>query len=484
LYDQAIESAHKHKFVQNEALANELVARFWLERGKEELAQVYLTKAHEGYQSWGAWRKVENLEEKYSHLLTRPTGVESRGGLDLDTVIKASQAISGEIDLDRLLEEMLGIMIENAGAQKGCLILEDGSELLVKAVGTVDAVCVNQAVVVESSADVSAAIVNYVHRTQENVVLGDAAQEGQFAADAYVLENRPKSVLCMPIVGRARLLGILYLENNLATNAFPPARVEVLGMLSAQAAISLENARLFDEMDRRVADATDELRMLLYSISHDLRAPLRGIDGFSQALLEDYAGQLDAEGQDYLQRVRKGSQRLGQYLDALLRYYREMRLEIQPNAIDLSALAQSIVEELQYTEPERQVEFVIAPGLTAQGDEVLLRRVLENLLGNAWKFTRDKDQARIELGCVERGGRRTYFVQDNGVGFDMNYARDKIFGVFQRLHPETEFEGTGVGLASVQRIIRRHGGEIEAEAQVGLGAKFSFTLGNGRGQSH
>jgi predicted ATPase/GAF domain-containing protein len=256
LYDQAIESAHQHKFVQNEALANELAARFWLAKGKGEFARPYLTRAYDGYRRWGAYRKVEDLEERYPQLLTQPIVVDraigaqigvvagSASALDWDTVMKASQAISGERDRSQLLEKMLGLMIENAGAQKGCLVLESKGRLRVEAVGAVDEAeaRVQPSVPVESSQDVSPAIVNYVSRTQESIVLGDAVNEGMFTADTYVLENQPKSVLCMPITRQARLMGILYLENNLTTNAFTPERLETLELLSSQAAISLENA--------------------------------------------------------------------------------------------------------------------------------------------------------------------------------------------------------------------------------------------------
>jgi GAF domain-containing protein/tetratricopeptide (TPR) repeat protein len=257
LYDQAIESAHQHKFVQNEALANELAARFWLAKGKDEFARPYLTKAYDGYQRWGAYRKLEDLEERYPQLLTQPVvmdrtaGAQAQavaaggvGALDWDTVIKASQAISGERDRGQLLEKMLGLMVENAGAQKGCLVLESRGKLRIEAVRVVDEaeVRVQPSVPVESSRDISPAIVNYVSRTQESIVLGDAVNEGMFTADAYVLENQPKSVLCMPITRQARLMGILYLENNLTTNAFTPERLETLELLSSQAAISLENA--------------------------------------------------------------------------------------------------------------------------------------------------------------------------------------------------------------------------------------------------
>jgi light-regulated signal transduction histidine kinase (bacteriophytochrome) len=219
-----------------------------------------------------------------------------------------------------------------------------------------------------------------------------------------------------------------------------------------------------------------ELETFSYSVSHDLRAPLRAMDGFSQALLEDYGGKLDDQGRDYLGRVRAASQRMAQLIDDLLNLSRVSRTEMRRGEVDLSTLAREIVEELRKTEPSRQVEAAVAPGLTASGDARLLRVVLANLLGNAWKFTRKKPQARIEFGLADKDGGQAYFVRDEGAGFDMAYV-GKLFGAFQRLHSAGEFEGTGIGLATVQRIIRRHGGKVWAEGAVGKGATFYFTLG-------
>ncbi len=206
-----------------------------------------------------------------------------------------------------------------------------------------------------------------------------------------------------------------------------------------------------------------------------MRAPLRSIDGFSQALLEVYTNKLDEQGQDYLRRVRAASQRMGQLIDDLLALSRVTRSEMRREEVDLSALAQVVAAELQHSQPERQVEFVIAPGVVVNGDAGLLRVVLENLLGNAWKFTGKKAQARIEFGVSEHNGKPTYFIRDNGAGFNLAYA-DRLFGAFQRLHSGEEFSGTGVGLATVQRIIHRHGGKVWAQGEVEQGATFHFTL--------
>ena len=222
-------------------------------------------------------------------------------------------------------------------------------------------------------------------------------------------------------------------------------------------------------------DVNRELEAFSYSVSHDLRAPLRSINGFSQILLEDCAEQLDESGKDYLDRIQVSSQRMGQLIGDLLQLSRISRGEINREAVDLSDMARLIKGELLQAEPERQVEFVIAPGLTAHGDTHLLNVVLENLFRNAWKFTGPHQRALVEFGIEQLHEEPTFFVRDDGVGFDMNYA-DKLFVPFQRLHYQAEFAGTGIGLATVQRIIHRHGGRVWAEGAVEKGAAFYFTL--------
>jgi PAS domain S-box-containing protein len=223
-----------------------------------------------------------------------------------------------------------------------------------------------------------------------------------------------------------------------------------------------------------------ELEAFSYSVSHDLRAPLRHIDGFSLALLKDYADRLDDAGKNHLRHVRESAQRMGALIDGLLALARITRGEFRRQHVDLSSLAREVAAQLQRqnSEPPRPVELVIQDGLAAEGDSRLLRAVLENLLGNAWKFTRKRHGARIEFGCSIQDGQRAFFVRDNGAGFDMAYGK-KLFGAFQRLHAASEYEGHGIGLATVQRIVDRHGGRIWAEGEVGVGATFYFTIREG-----
>lgn len=238
-----------------------------------------------------------------------------------------------------------------------------------------------------------------------------------------------------------------------------------------------------DHLEELVMERTAELKALnkemesfSYSVSHDLRAPLRAIDGFSLAVLEDFADKLDDEGRDYLQRIRKGAQRMSGLIDSMLQLSRVTRREIQIDNVDLSTIAAAALSKLEESESGRNVDLIVAREVHVHGDRHLLELVLDNLLGNAWKYTSKTASARIEFGVMQLDGESVYFIKDNGAGFDMKYA-DKLFGAFQRLHREDEFPGTGVGLATVQRIVHRHGGRIWAEAEKDQGATFFFTLG-------
>jgi signal transduction histidine kinase len=233
----------------------------------------------------------------------------------------------------------------------------------------------------------------------------------------------------------------------------------------------IDRTRVADELIR----ANAELESFAYAVSHDLRAPLRSMDGFSQVLLDRYADRLDDRGVRYLNHVRGAAQEMGQLIDAILALSRVTRSEMQQKSLNLSGIAQSIANELATSAPLRRVSVTIAPGVVMIGDDRLMRAVLQNLLGNAWKFTSKRATACIEFGVTEQDGTVTCFVRDNGAGFDMEYA-NKLFTPFQRLHGAGDFEGTGVGLATVQRIVQRHGGRVWAEGSPGEGATFYFTV--------
>ena len=243
-----------------------------------------------------------------------------------------------------------------------------------------------------------------------------------------------------------------------------------------------EIIKLNAELEQRVVDRTaqleatnKELEAFSHSVSHDLRAPLRAIDGFSQALLEEYQEKLDDTGKSFLQRVRKATQKMGLLIDDMLKLSRITRAEMKRGAVNLSGMVRKITVSHQKDNPDRAVDVTVQEEIVAQGDPYLLKIAMENLVDNAFKFTGKKAHPRIEFGAVNKDGETCYFIRDNGAGFDMAYV-NKLFGAFQRLHTSDEFPGTGIGLATVQRVIHRHGGRVWAEGEIGKGATFHFTL--------
>ena len=306
--------------------------------------------------------------------------------------------------------------------------------------------------------------------------------------------------LVVPLLQGRHLWGLLCIHQCSAPRQWQTTEIEFVQQIASHLAVALQHAELLAELRAEVTErqqaeqrtqelnqglrqaivelkaVNQELEAFSYSVSHDLRAPLRSINGFSQALLEDCLDQLDTTGQDYLWRIRSATQRMGQLIDDLLTLSRVTRSDIHKESIDLGRLASHICTNLQQAHPERQVKFAVQKGLVTHGDVRLLQVVLDNLLNNAWKFTSNQLQAKIEFGAIlKENSIPVYFVRDDGVGFDMAFV-DKLFKPFQRLHGMREFPGNGIGLATVQRIIHRHGGQVWAEGVLNQGATFYFTL--------
>ena len=312
-----------------------------------------------------------------------------------------------------------------------------------------------------------------------------------FLASQVILTPAQAMTAFLPIVEEYRTEKVMLIGHKTAD----PLPKELLNIYLAIAGLAgttserLHNERelnrhrahleeLVKERTAKLDAANKELEVFSYAVSHDLRAPLRSIAGFSKALLDDHAERLDEEGKDFLNRIIAGGNRMGQMIDDMLNLSRVSRSELKREHVNLSAIVREISEEFHNAEPERQVEFVIADGLIMEGDGQLLHQVLENLLGNAWKFTAKREKARIEFGLLQSGDEEIYFVRDNGAGFDMSHA-DRLFSPFQRLHTTSEYSGTGFGLASVKRIVAHHGGRVWIEGEVGKGATVYFTLPQG-----
>ncbi|HHJ13771.1 MAG TPA: PAS domain S-box protein [Gammaproteobacteria bacterium] len=316
---------------------------------------------------------------------------------------------------------------------------------------------------------------------REKVTLVMERAPARYPDDPMLVELGVESYYGLPLLDSSgEVMGLVAVMGNEPLN-IEQMRLPILRVFASRLAIEIERHEALQSLklhetrlEKLVAERTQELESFSYSVSHDLRAPLRSIDGFSHLLLEDYADALDDTGRDYLCRVRRASQRMGDLIDALLQLSRVSRGSLRQTRCDLSQLARDAIARLREQQPERGVEVEVESGLEARGDESLMGVVLDNLLGNAWKYTRETPEARIRFGSREAEGERVFYVCDNGTGFDMRYA-GKLFGAFQRLHG-AEYEGTGVGLTTVQRIIARHGGRVWAEAELGRGACFYFTL--------
>jgi PAS domain S-box-containing protein len=306
------------------------------------------------------------------------------------------------------------------------------------------------------------------HETQAKIVNEQVLTRGY--SDEYEIEGIKKDNTIFPVSLRVWLIR--------DKDGEPTGMWSMVRDITERKQAEQEIMKLNEDLQHRAVELESlnkELEAFSYSVSHDLRAPLRSISGFSQALLEDYLEKIDVDGQDYLHRVRAASIRMGELIDALLGLSRITRSEINRETTDLSEIVKELIKEQQESEPERQVEIIITSKLVADCDPRLLRAVLQNLISNAWKFTGKKPIAKIEFGALEHDGKTAYFVRDNGAGFDKAYG-DKLFGAFQRLHSTDDFKGIGIGLATVKRIIHRHGGSVWAEGEVEKGATFYFTL--------
>ncbi|GAX45186.1 ATP-binding region ATPase domain protein [Tolypothrix sp. NIES-4075] len=527
-YDRAIAQAKNQGYIQEEALCNELAAKFYFESGREKVAQTYLTDAYYGYIRWGATAKVKDLEARYPHIFSqisqgktkveisqtiRSTTINSPGFLDLAAVMKASLALSGEMVLDKLLAKLMQIVLANAGAETGFLILEKAGQLFIEASGSVGhEIMVQQSTSIESSQQLPISLINYVRSTQENIVLNDASRQGVFTTDSYILNKKPKSILCTPIVNQGKLIGILYLENNLTIGAFTPERLEVLQLLSSQAAISIENARLYNDLEEynqtlsaKVEERTLELQEknlqlqqeikerqraeeaakqanrakseFLANMSHEFRTPLNGILGYTQIFQKDK--NLTSQQKNGINIIHQCGEHLLTLINDILDLSKieARRMELEAKEFVFPEFIESIADICRIRAQQKGISLIyktFSPlPKVIRADEKRLRQVLINLLSNAVKFT-EKGCITFKVGYQKEKLR--FQVEDTGIGIAQEQLKE-IFLPFQQVGEHSrKIEGTGLGLAISHQLVQLMGGELMVKSTLGKGSVFWLEL--------
>jgi predicted ATPase/signal transduction histidine kinase len=533
-YDRAISGAKAHQFIHEESLANELAAKFYLDWGKETIAGAYIIEAYYGYTRWGATAKVEHLTTLYPQLLApifrrETAAVKDRGNtdvsdlemitidstvysssefLDLAAILKASQTIAEEIELDKLITTLLNIIIANAGADKCVLMLQTETQMqIVARVELGQQPQLFPPIPLAVSVDVPISIINQVRSRLESSILVEPAQQAQFATDEYLQQHQPQSVLCLPILHRATLVGILYLENQLVADAFNRDRFDTLQLLTAQAAISIENAKLYADLrasvellEHRVTERTRELNAakeeaeranqaktdFFNYMTHELRTPLNSILGMSAALQSQDCGTVNQQQLEHLRSIETG----GNYLLSLINDLLDTAkieagmIELHCTPVDLGELCSS---SLMFVQPQAfqkqlQIELDIPPHLPKiMVDERLICQVTINLLTNAVKFTPAGGQITLIVSHIESTIIGTSIVRmsvrDSGIGITAENLQ-KLFQPFTQIDSATNrtAQGTGLGLNLVKKIVELHGGKVTVTSQIDVGSCFTIDL--------
>ncbi|MCT7982647.1 AAA family ATPase [Laspinema sp. A4] len=553
-YDRAIKSARKYGYIQEAAIACERAGEFYQQLNLDKITSTYITEAYYAYLRWGATRKASELDATYSHSIARGSlegqgkgGVMSTtttistttgshtGLLDLTAFVKASAAINGEIVLDNLLKKLMKIVMENAGAETISLILETNNKLYIEATGTTheSEVIIGQHIPVENSSRLPLTIINYVARTQESVVIKEAIAEERFIHDPYIIEYQPQSILCAPIVHQGKLIGILYLENNITTGAFTPDRLEVLKLLSSQAAISIDNARLYTnlltsseelETKNRALQDLDELKdEFLASTSHELCTPLNGIIGITESMLDGATGELSELQRANLSLVVSSGQTLAQLVQDLLDFsklkHKNIQLDLKPLGMrEITNVVLTICQPLVGGKTLQLVNGVGKDVPLVDADENRVQQILHNLVGNAIKYTdsgtvevsaavlsgqeglmtEDEEgetddggwsrvryprsilQGKVTRPAMDAENQHLYLaitVSDTGIGITQSKL-SQIFELFEQNDRASlrAYGSVGLGLSIAKQLVELHEGKIWVESGVGEGSRFTFTL--------
>ncbi|WP_437978809.1 AAA family ATPase [Sorangium sp. So ce295] len=517
-YDEAIELARQQRFFHIEALAAQLCAEFHIEAGRSRIAALYLREARDAYVRWDAHAVVAHLEARWPALLRAPaqpaaadrrrttgvatlttTGAEGGTQLDVNTAVRAAQALSSELDPERVVGRLMELVLESAGAQRGVLLLGEGEELSVVARLSVEGSRIETGLSepLSQSSEVARTVAHYVARTNEPVVVDDARSDARFAADPYLAAHPVLSLLALPLSHRGRLLGVLYLEHREAPAAFPERRVELLSVVAAQAAIAVENALLYRDLEAKIKERTVELRIakeaaerasqaksdFLSSMSHELRTPLNGIMGYCQIL--ERTPELPQAWREGLHVIQRSSEHLLSLINDLLHL-----AKIEAGKVDsvltefrLPALVRTVVDLCRVRAEARGITFsheLRGPALQAvRADEKRLMQVLLNLLGNAIKFT-ERGGVSLSVEVLEESvpaGRMVRFrIEDTGPGVAPEHL-SRIFEPFEQVGEQSvKSEGTGLGLAITKKLVQQMGGAVEVQSEVGEGSVFTVTL--------
>lgn len=524
LYNQAINYSKENGFIHEEALANELAAKLWIELDNKRIASIYINSAYQLYKNWGAKAKTKALKEKYSEYMPSPifinnsyskhytsSSTQDMMGIDMETVLEAAKTISGEIVLNELLKKTLTIILENAGAQKGSLLITDltTNELVIEAEGEIHEgeIQINIENKNISEDNLPIPIIRFVERGKKNLILHNAAYEGDFTNNDYIKGNKVKSAIAIPILKQSKLYGILYLENNLSANIFSEERVSILTILCTQIAVSLENARVYQTLEQKVKERTvevstqkeeillkaEELKKInkelevlnatkdkLFSvISHDLKNPFNIIIGYSGYLIDEYCDQMTDEIKTSISNIHESSNSAYALLQNLLVWSRSQigGLKCQPRIINLKNVLEKNFSLYTNDASSKEIDLInnISKDQQVFADEDMINIVFRNLLSNSIKFT--KKRGKVSVGAEQKNNFIEISVQDTGIGI----SKDDISKLFrQDIYHSTmgtnREKGTGLGLILCKDFIEQNDGELFVESELGKGSSFKFTL--------